>query len=504
MGKEELFSKLKFKNYNNELEKILEKKDFSVDVKNLLLSMLYKIEVSYEDYSTAKAEEKAKSEIIEEILDIIKNQCYDIKIVKLGSDEASVLVNLNAESIANKQTGEIISYPNEKSILYALYILKNRRESECIVDKKIYEPVSKLLEIGSSLNIKEIITDFDGWAWNKEIQKEEDLTYNCIYQNISLLGIKKFSKEEIEKVTNDKIGIKLYKDVCKIAVLMNSSYELEESLNVYRSLLKKQLKEMDDKVAYLKKYADSKKKLEIKIKEIDKKLTDADLLIEEYEKRNARLTKANKIFSVSDLSDIIQQEREKYILEIAEINGKMDPKKYASTKGKLEEILEIVDVINTETSINELMLESQKDFICALENNLKKAKLKKEIINLIYILRYYKTIYIEKDKQIKDITEISDKINKLQKNILTQACNLGTLTIISNDVAQNYKAISEIMNTKIINLEKIQLEIIEQDGKSVVNIYDETILEKSINISKIEELNIKQGKKFKLFIGGKK
>lgn len=504
MGKEELFSKLKFKNYNNELEKILEKKDFSADVKNLLLSMLYKIETSYEDYSTVKAEDRLKSEIIQEILNIIKIECYDIKIVKVGSKEADILLNSKAECIANKETGEIISYPNEKSILFALYRLKNRKESQCNVDKKIYEPVSKLLEIGSSLNIKEIITDFDGWAWNKETLKEADLIYNCIYQNLVLLEIKEFSKENIIKSTNEKNGIKLYKTICKIAVLIYDNEDFRKNLNIYTDTVKKQLEEMNDKVTYLKRYSESKKKLEIKIKDIDKKLMDADLLKEEYEKRNAKLSKANKIFSISDLSDIIQQERKKHIIEITEINSKMDPKKYAKTKENLEETLEIIDVMNTEKNIEELFLELQKDFISALEYNLKNAKFKREVLNLIYKLRYYKTLSIAPDKQIKGITELQDKINRLQKNILTQACNLGFITIISNDVAQNYKSIAEIMNTKIINLEKIQLEILQDKDKSLINIYDETILEKSILISKIEEPNIKFGKKFKLFIGGKK
>ena len=46
MEKRKILSKLNIdiKDYNNELEKILENKLFSYDVKNLLLSMLYKIE----------------------------------------------------------------------------------------------------------------------------------------------------------------------------------------------------------------------------------------------------------------------------------------------------------------------------------------------------------------------------------------------------------------------------------------------------------------------------
>ena len=44
MEKEKILSKLNAKDYNNELEMILEEKDFSSNIKNLLLSMLYKIE----------------------------------------------------------------------------------------------------------------------------------------------------------------------------------------------------------------------------------------------------------------------------------------------------------------------------------------------------------------------------------------------------------------------------------------------------------------------------
>ena len=49
-----IFSKLNSNEYNNQLEKILENKTFDESVKNLLLSMLYKIENGYADYSIVK------------------------------------------------------------------------------------------------------------------------------------------------------------------------------------------------------------------------------------------------------------------------------------------------------------------------------------------------------------------------------------------------------------------------------------------------------------------
>ena len=73
MEKSRILSKLnlKLKDYNNQLEKILDNKLFSFDVKNLLLSMLYKVENAYEDYEISKVEVPSKNEYIENLLRII-------------------------------------------------------------------------------------------------------------------------------------------------------------------------------------------------------------------------------------------------------------------------------------------------------------------------------------------------------------------------------------------------------------------------------------------------
>ena len=49
------------------MEKILERKAFSEDVKNLLLSMFYKLEISYNDYFLVKRNCKSKQEYLENI-----------------------------------------------------------------------------------------------------------------------------------------------------------------------------------------------------------------------------------------------------------------------------------------------------------------------------------------------------------------------------------------------------------------------------------------------------
>ena len=52
--KKSLLEKIVKKDYNNELEEVLEKKQFDENVKSTLLGILYKIEASYKDIETVK------------------------------------------------------------------------------------------------------------------------------------------------------------------------------------------------------------------------------------------------------------------------------------------------------------------------------------------------------------------------------------------------------------------------------------------------------------------
>ena len=72
MKKEDFLSKLNIKDYNNQLEDILEKKSFSEGAKNILLNILYKIETAYEDYNKVKIDTITKKDILEEIIEIIE------------------------------------------------------------------------------------------------------------------------------------------------------------------------------------------------------------------------------------------------------------------------------------------------------------------------------------------------------------------------------------------------------------------------------------------------
>ena len=119
--KEDFFSK--FKDYNRELEKTLEHKVFSEDVKNLLLSMFYKLDISYNDYSTVKRNTKSKVAYLENVLDNIKIT-NDIQLIK-PNDINFEEIKQNGLFSIDLKTKQMKVLANELSLLSALLELNN-------------------------------------------------------------------------------------------------------------------------------------------------------------------------------------------------------------------------------------------------------------------------------------------------------------------------------------------------------------------------------------------
>ena len=137
MAKEDIFSLINIKDYNNVLEQMLEKKDFSEDTKNLLLNMFYKIENSYEDYEKVKINVETKREYIKDLLEII-DSTKKINLVKPSMEEAKVLVESNKSYIIDKEKREITVYQNEEALLKALFEL-DYTMAQISKDYELYE-----------------------------------------------------------------------------------------------------------------------------------------------------------------------------------------------------------------------------------------------------------------------------------------------------------------------------------------------------------------------------
>ena len=113
------------------------------------------------------------------------------------------------------------------------------------------------------------------------------------------------------------------------------------------------------------------------------------------------------------------------------------------------------------------------------------------MIKLLYIIRYYSLIYITNRKQIKNTVDL----NSIQKMIITKACKEKVITIFSKNIKENYEILKNILNTDIIELEKIYLKIQSKDENTILEIYDEENDYKTLELPKV-----KLNKKIKVFI----
>ena len=192
-----MVDKFKVSDFNKELEEVLEKKDFDVTVKNLLLSMLYKLENAYKDYSKVQVKVKEKDGIISEIIYILSEYCDKIDLVTPKTVESKELEAENKKYIIDIKKGYIKTYANEVSLITALYAMKFKVDKLKIENED--EEVNVLLKFYEEAMINdcsEIVRDFDGWSWNVNMQNNLEIMYNYIYQLIEIL----FGTENIKKI----------------------------------------------------------------------------------------------------------------------------------------------------------------------------------------------------------------------------------------------------------------------------------------------------------------
>ena len=494
MNKNKFLAKLNIdiKDYNNELEKILENKLFSYDVKNLLLSMLYKIENAYKDYETVKVETLSKKEYMEKLLRIIKEKVLKIFLVKPRTNEAKELEEKNITYKVDKNNGEIVCFQNEMAILTALLELDESDTEFNIAYEYVKEPVNKMINQGQLDSMLEVIRDFNGWSWNIETREIKDIEYNFLYQNLILsdgINFKDKDKQFFEVIM--KNAIRKY-------ISLESNKEYKEQVEETRHIKQERLKLLEDKKEFLNTITEEKKNYTKQIEKIDKIINDNELLKKEYYARNEKLPNKEKIFSVSYLVGILDKERVELLEKINECNKMILPKEFIEQKQKIKSETEFLSTILEEIK--------KEDIIEICEKFLAKAKLKIEKINeenkneltkLIYKIRYYRYIPINGNECIKDIKELDEIFEKLIKQIIKKAQKIKLWDIFSEDFDLTYKILEEIFDTKIINLETINLSFKYENKVLYIEYYDDTVIEST---KKIDIDNVRIKKKVKLFI----
>ena len=493
MEKNKLLAKLKIRDYNNELEKILENKLFSYDVKNLLLSMLYKIENAYKDYETVKVEVPSKKEYIENILRIIKEKALKIFLVKSETSEAKEFEEKNLKYKVDKQNGEIICIQNELAILTALLKL-----DQVNIDSGTYNylerPINAMINQGKLRSDMEVIRDFNGWSWNIVTKEIKDIEYNYLYQTLILINGRKGTK----KIKNSELNDIISRMAIEQYICTNKDLEYNKKFEQIKNEKKEKFELLDNKKDFLDKVTQEKKEYTKQIENIDKILNNNDLLKKEYYARNEKLPNREKIFSVSYLVAILDKERMDLLERIEECNRLILPKEFVNQKSRLENEKKFLSSIGEKISREEI-IELASKFIEVVGNKISKIKdeNKAELINWIYKIRYYRYVPISIEEKVKDIKELDEKFKDLIKQVIKKAQHLKIWDIFAEDENLMYEILKEVFDTKIIYLQNINVQCKYENKVLYVEYYDDTVIESSKKIE-IDEVRIK--KKFKVFL----
>ena len=107
-------------------------------------------------------------------------------------------------------------------------------------------------------------------------------------------------------------------------------------------------------------------------------INDKELLCQEFNQRNESLAEEKKIFSVSDLLEVLQKEREEQVEKLQEVAALADPKNYIEKARRLKDKIELINQAQN-CNLEDLKKELGEIFMACLEYELEKSESKKEI-----------------------------------------------------------------------------------------------------------------------------
>ena len=519
---DKFLDKIVKKDYNNELEKVLEKKAFDENTKSLLLNILYKIETAYQDYEKVKPEVEEKEEFIQSIIDTIKNQCEDIKIVKPNSKGSEMLGTKTF--LVEKNKKRIICYPIERKVLYC--IAKIGKKEKIIKDKYaiINKTLTDLINVGSCISTVEPMRDFNGYSWTTLPEEIESIYHNLVYQNIRILVGEPFLnhwiknsesiidymenfRDKLEGQYGEKLGQEVFDALSEISVLLAFRYnsKLKSVLQKEKLNVERKLQMLANNEQFVQGMTQEKRKLTGEIKRMDETLNNKDLLQAEYEKRNELLPLQEKIFSSRILSQMMAKEREEKLKKLEKVNQLLNPQNFLAFKKELEDKEKYLKVLNTEdldAKIEELVQEFQEKFLKCYQAKIKKAETKQEVMKLIYEFRYYNLLPTKEGEPIHEKQEIEEQRKEVERLLLDKAHELKLIDIFSKEKEIDYAILKNLFRVRVINLENLSIKVTKEKETNSIQLFDGEAFEEKMPIERLDdkkEMRFKVNKKIKVF-----
>ena len=480
-------NKIMGRDYKDELADIAEKKGFTQEAENLLLSMLYKVEDSYENYKTVKREVPEREVFLREIVDNVSMHCQEIVIAaprtyaekELQENKCKIMT----EDDAKTKLKRVISYPNEKTLLYGLQKVSLPPLAE---DAPIeVKALTTAIHIGKCIAYSEAIRDFNGWTWSIDSDEVESTECNVIYTFLSyLLGYNILSNIQISKIKK-VVGLDFFEELKRVAIQFYVSYDNEEHEKTLKKIAenKTKLEKMKNQSEYIFEITEIKKQKLSQIKAIDEALGDSKILMKQYTEYNAKLPNERKVFSVSHYEDMLQRRRQELLGEMQKLNKQQNPSEFFKERDEIQYELKLYE---EKTDIIKL----QREFLNAFTQMIDKAIEKKDIVDLIYKIRY-----------LNFLPNCKMDLNEVEQKIIPKAIDNGILEPISNNNSLDYKLLKGIFESQAIILENLYIKLKSTNNIINVELYDGEILESTYDVILPEgsSIEIKRSKKMKIF-----
>ena len=125
-----------------------------------------------------------------------------------------------------------------------------------------------------------------------------------------------------------------------------------------------------------------------------------------------------------------------------------------------------------------------------------------EIIDCVYELRYYNFLPYTEYKTINEIEFLKENLESAKEELIKKLYENRIINNISTNLENDIKIIKKIFELKIINMEKIYVQVKKKDKQYIVIFYDDKETQDTqfaMNLEFNKKDKIKLNKKIKLF-----
>lgn len=516
--KERILSKLNIKDYRNDLELVLDSKQFDEEAKSLILSVFYKMDNFYKDYSSVKIDCAQKNQFLENYINIIKRKCKKINLLKANQ------ISKNNRIIINRQKGEIESFPNELNLIYAIYELneKNICYDKYLLEDYTNECVNNVLMRGKTINSTEPIRDFTGWSWNIQFDNSDNIIYNLIFQNaLVLLGYENlnecFRKSNIVEALNKKInemqydkpGYDFIMDLFELCVILYNNQSKENHEKCFK--FKKNLINKKNMLNTRKEYVEDKTKdssdISKRIQKINEMLNDIKIIRQEYLKCIEE--DKDRYFCISNFVEDKENEKKDLLLKIKENNKVLRKKQYLFNHDDYETTLKLYNFVDDgkeKIGVQNKIIKLQIDFLECMKLKISNTEIKRDLYNIAVQLRYFANLLYKKDGSVIQNDKIAKEFDEVAKELVNKMIENKVIELGFKSSKLNYEILKYIFRTKMIELQNLSIKIsFIKDNQIEVQYYDDKMMDyqQNFDIPLEEDITNKKERKTKVFkIGG--